>query len=376
MIRRAEIIVTILGLMIIGIISLIGSQQSATMTTIITVQPLMAPTEIAWPAGEPTLKGYATARNLLVGAAVDVEALLNEADYRDTLIREYSLVAPENAFKLRELSAEPGIYNFGQADAFMDFAIANGMRVRGMPLIWHKGLPKWLTDITLPRDEALKLLERHIQTLAGRYRGQIYAWDVINEGLDSDGKGLRQDSVWMQSIGEDYVPMAFRIAREADPDAALFFADYGAEALGPKSDAQYALMKNLLANGVPVDGVAMQMHLRLDDLPNMDDVAANISRLNDLGLQVHISELDVRIQDIDAPMEERLAQQAEVYQKVFEICLAAKNCTSITTWGFTDRHSWIPGYTGNSDAPLPFDAELKPKPAYAAILDAIRPVMR
>jgi endo-1,4-beta-xylanase len=324
------------------------------------------------PEPEHSLKGYAGQRGLWVGAAVDLTALLNEPDYRDLLVREYHMLTPENAFKLRELSSAPGVYDFSGADALVDFAQANGLKIRATPLIWYQGLPKWLQDVTLPREEAITLMRRHIHTLMGRYRGQIYAWDVVNEAVSIDGNGLRQESVWLQSVGADYIPLAFRFAREADPDALLFYSDYNADDLDPKANTVYELVKGLLADGVPLDGVALHMHLRLGALPDWNAVAQNIQRLNALGLQVQISELDVRIQDAEGTLEERLNQQAQVYGQVFALCLAAEQCSGITTWGFTDRHSWIPEFTGNPDAALPFDADLQPKPAYFAMLDALR----
>ncbi len=330
------------------------------------------PLEVAQPEADATLKGYAARHDLLVGAAVDMTALLNDAAYRAVLAREYNMLSPENAVKLRELSIEPGVYDFTGSDALVDFALTNDMKIRATPLIWHMGLPGWLRDVTLTREEAAALMQRHILTLVGRYRGQIYAWDVVNEGVDVDGNGLRRSSLWMASIGPEYIPMAFRLAREADPNALLFYADYNAEDLSKKSDTVYTLVQGLVEDGVPIDGVAMQMHLQMDALPDMDEIAANIKRLNDLGLQVHISELDVRVQDVDGTMEERFNQQARVYRQIFELCLAAENCTGITTWGFTDRHTWIPGFTGSEDAPLLFDADYQPKPAYFAVMDVLK----
>lgn len=365
MMRRWGIFVGILGLVVIImlVLWLRRPTTSALQST---------PLEIVQPEADATLKGYAAQHGLLVGAAVDIDALLDEEEYRAVLAREYNMLSPENAVKLRELSPEPGIYDFTGSDAVVDFALANGMKIRATPLIWHMGLPGWLEDVTLSHDEAVELLRRHILTLVGRYRGQIYSWDVVNEGVDVDGNGLRQESLWMKSIGPEYIPMAFRLAREADPNALLFYADYNAEDLGKKSETVYELVKGWLANGVPIDGVAMQMHLKLDDLPDMDDVAANIKRLNDLGLQVHFSELDVRVQNAEGTMEERLNMQARVYQQIYRLCLMAENCTGITTWGFTDRYSWIQGHTGNPDAPLLFDTDFKPKPAYFAVIDALR----
>ena len=198
-----------------------------------------------------------------------------------------------------------------------------------------------------------------------RYRGQVNIWDVVNEAIGDDGN-LRA-STWLRGIGADYIDMAFQWAHEANPQARLFYNDYGGEGLGRKSDAIYTLVKGLLQRGVPIDGVGLQMHISLDRYPNAQDVLANMQRLTALGLEVQITEMDVKTKDDARPMQAKLAAEAQLYSAMLHTCLSVAGCTAFVMWGFTDAHSWIPAYTGHPDYPLIFDGKYRPKPAYFAL---------
>jgi endo-1,4-beta-xylanase len=327
--------------------------------------PAVAPT--ATPP--PTLRTLAQERGIEAGAAVAPGPLRREPLYAQTLSREFSMLTPENAMKFGPVHPEPDRYDFADADYIVDFAEAYDMRVRGHTLVWHNQLPAWLTNGNWTRDELIDILREHITTMVGHYRGRVAAWDVVNEAVADDGS-LR-DTIWLRGIGPEYVDMAFRWAHEADPDALLFYNDYAAEGLNPKSDAVYALVRGMLDRGVPINGVGLQMHVSLRWPPDPEAVAANMARLGALGLQVHVTEMDVRIQDGAGTTDERLAAQAGVYGDMMGVCLASSACKAFVTWGFTDRHSWIPQFTGHPDAPLPFDESYRPKPAYYAIMDAL-----
>lgn len=321
-------------------------------------------------SGGLPLRAYTERCGLTVGAAVDIEALRNDSLYQATLAREFDMLTPENAMKFRELSPELGQYDFSDADLLVDFARSHDMQVRGHTLVWHQGLPRWLQTGDFTPAALESILLRHIHTLVGRYQGQITLWDVVNEAVDFDGEF--RDTLWMRAMGKDYIEIAFWAAHQADPDARLFYSDYDNEALNAKSDAIYNLMKDLLARGVPVDGVAFHLHVGLNDTPNWSDVQRNIQRLQDLGLEVQITEMDVRIQDGNLPLMEKLAQQSTIYGTAATICLQSAACTSFSIWGFTDRYTWIPNQTGNPDFPLLFDVNYQPKPAYTSVRDALR----
>lgn len=313
------------------------------------------------------LRTLAQARGLLIGAAVDADALQTESTYREVLAREFNLVTPENALKFGPVHPERERYDFGPADAIVEFAEENGMLVRGHTLVWHSQLPDWLTEGEFTRAELMAILREHIRTVVGRYRGRIQAWDVVNEAIGDDG-ALR-DTIWLQGIGPEYLDLAFQWAHEADPEARLFYNDYGAEGRGAKADAVYALARDLLARGVPIDGVGLQMHISADGRPPPARVAANIRRLGELGLQVQITEMDVRLREPAA--EDDLARQAEVYRGQLQVCLQVEDCTAFVLWGYTDRHSWVPGLAPGWGSALIFDEEYRPKPAYRALQETL-----
>lgn len=332
--------------------------------------PSATPTVVLAPTSlPPTLRQLADRRGWLVGVAVDPSYLTNP-QYTRLLEAEFNGLVAENAMKWRYLSAEQGQYDFSGADALMEYAVQHQMAVRGHTLVWDLGLPEWLTQSNLSRDEYKALLEAHITNLVGRYAGRILAWDVVNEPLDDQGQ-LRQN-FWFQAIGPEYILLAFQWAHAADPDAQLFLNESYAEGMNEKSQGVYALVKGLLEKGAPVHGVGMQMHLRLENPPSSEDVAQNMQRLAELGLRVHITELDVRLQDAPGSLDEKLAGQARVVGDMARVCLAAPNCDAFFTWGLTDRYSWIPGITGKEDEPLLFAENWQPKPAYWELYAALR----
>ncbi len=189
---------------------------------------------------------------------------------------------------------------------------------------------------------------------------------MVNEAIDD--RGNPRETLWSQMIGPDYIEMAFRFAHEADPDAKLFYNDYNDESLNAKSNAVYALVKELKAKGVPIDGVGWQMHL-VNGFRIRAEHRENAARLAELGVDIAITELDVR-----TPLpatKPALERQADAFGDVTGFCLALANCHTLMTWGFTDGSSWIPGFFGGYGDALPFDAEYRPKPAWQAMHDAL-----
>jgi endo-1,4-beta-xylanase len=317
---------------------------------------------------QESLRDLADARGVFIGAAVAIPPFRNEEMYRSTLEREFNMIVAENIFKWEAIHPNEKAYRFTQPDALVDFAAESGMAVRGHTLVWHNQNPGWLLGAEPTRDEAIAILRDHIHTVVGHFKGRVDVWDVVNEAIDDATGKLRTDSFWHQKIGDDYVAMAFRFAHEADPDARLYYNDYSAEAGGKKSDAVYELVKDLLADSVPIHGVGWQMHLE-----NGSQIGrayrTNAARLADLGLEISITELDVRISGEASARS--LAAQAETYGDVVEFCLGQPNCKAIVTWGFTDKHSWIPGFFAGWDNALIFDRDYAPKPAYDAIREAL-----
>ncbi|MFI5835811.1 endo-1,4-beta-xylanase [Micromonospora sp. NPDC051300] len=319
--------------------------------------------------GGPSLRDAGAARGLLIGAAVTGSALRGEIEqpYLDALKREFSAVTPENDMKWSYLQPEPGAFDFTAADRLVELAEANGQKVHGHTLAWHSQNPVWVDQLT-DRATAERVLEQHIKTVVGRYKGRIAYWDVVNEAIADGETGRLRDSVWLRTIGPDYIEKAFRWAHEADPAAKLYYNDYENGDLGGKSNGVYDLLRRLKAKGVPVDGVGIQAHSRPDRRTD-GEYTRNLNRLAALGLEIQITELDSGIALPATP--EKLQNQARIYRETAEYCLRQPRCVGITTWGLTDKYSWIetadPGY-GQA---LPLDATYQPKPAYHALRDAL-----
>ncbi|MCX7847990.1 MAG: endo-1,4-beta-xylanase [bacterium] len=317
---------------------------------------------------QPSLRQLAARAGVDFGAAVNPLLLTSIPPYAAILARECTVLAPENHMKMKHLQPQPGSFNFAPADALVAFAQKNHQRVFGHTLVWHHMPPHWLQTTTWSRAQLLDIMTNHITTVVAHFKGRVYAWDVVNEAI-ADSGGLRS-SLWLNVIGPEYIDFAFSCAHQADPHALLFYNDYDAEALNPKSDQVYALVRGLKQRGVPIHGVGLQCHWKYDHYPPLHDVVSNISRLVALGLEVHISELDLRI---DLPVTpEKLHRQALAYYDIVTTCLTTPGCNALRLWGITDAHSWVPGHFKGCAAPLPFDEHYQPKPAYFAIRDALR----
>ena len=266
-----------------------------------------------------TLRTLATRAGVDIGGAVAPGPLQNNPRYAALAARECTVLVAENHMKMRHTQPARGTFDFTGADVVMAFARTNGMRVRGHTLVWHAMPPAWLETTTWTRAELLAVMRTHITTVMQRYKGHIHAWDVVNEALDD--KGGLPSSLWHNVIGPEYLDLAFTYAHAADPSAMLFYNDYSAEGLNKKSDEAYALVRGMQARGVPVHGVGLQCHWRYDNYPSLADVVSNITRLAALGLEVHITELDLRI---DLPVTpDKLARQARAYGEIVRACLTA-----------------------------------------------------
>jgi len=301
-------------------------------------------------------------RKLLLGTAVDVEALANDDRYRALLAREFDSVTAENVMKWYAVEPQRGVDEFEDADRLVRFARRHGQSVYGHTLVWHNQLPSWLTEGSFSKPELKRILRRHIFAVAGHFRGKVRAWDVVNEAIDDDGQW--RDTIFYRAFGKRYVEMALRWARKADPHAKLFLNDYNIEGLNAKSDAYFALAKDLRRRGVPLDGIGIQGHLSLVyDFPG--GVEENLRRFARLGLEPAFTEVDVRI---PLPVsDDELAEQADWFGGLYDACRAVPPCKTFTVWGFTDRYSWVPSVFPGEGAATPFDEEYRPKPAWSAI---------
>ncbi|AYY14900.1 endo-1,4-beta-xylanase [Actinobacteria bacterium YIM 96077] len=312
---------------------------------------------------QETLRGAADEQGLRIGAAVANGPLSNESQYRDVLSTEYNGVTAENSMKWESLQPSQGQFNWSDADEIVDFAQSNGQSVHGHTLVWHSQTPNWVQN--LQGQDLQDAMENHINTVMGRYAGDVESWDVVNEPIGDDAN-LR-NSFWMQELGEDYIAEAFQIARSADPNAKLYINDYNIDGINAKSDAYYDLVSDLLDQGVPIDGIGFQGHRVLGDVPS--SLEDNIRRFAQLGLEVQLTEIDIRI---DTPASDsELEQQRDNYEEMVNACVSVNGCVGVTTWGITDRHSWVPDQFDGQGAALPFDENYNKKPAYYGILEAL-----
>lgn len=324
-----------------------------------------------------SLRQEADRAGVLIGAAVN-PVYLSEPAYATMLAREFNMLEPEEVMKWHIVRPDATTFQFGPGDKVVGFARTHGMKVRGHTLVWATHNPEWLTEGHYTSKQLSELLQQHIQTVVGHYRGQVFAWDVVNEAFEEQGK-LR-NSLWYDRPGigagkrTGYIEQAFRWAHAADPDALLFYNDAEAEQVNRKSDAIYAMVKKFKRRGVPIDGVGLQMHI-LHLKPNIASIASNIARFTKLGVQVHITEMDVALPvdgagNVLDPAD--LSRQAEIYREIAGACLRYPGCTAIQTWGFTDKYSWIGRFTqGTKGAALLFDKRYQPKPAYKAVRQAV-----
>jgi GH35 family endo-1,4-beta-xylanase len=319
------------------------------------------------------LRHLAARRGIALGAAAgsnDSSVVMNEPEYTQTLAREFDYLTPENDLKWGLVHPQANTWSFDRADTLIDFAESHGMRVKGHALLWHQQLPSYVSS-GMTAAQLGAAVDEHIATLVGRYRGRIAAWDVVNEAVRDNGTGLRP-TVFLNTLGPGYIAEAFRRAHEADPEAQLIYNDYGAETINPKSNFIYAMVQDLLQQGVPIHGVGLQAHLSAGFVnpTTTASIQANIQRFADLGLRVNLSEMDLRISPLPGDLASRLAVQRQAYHDVVAACLAVSGCDAVTFWGFTDKYSWIDSFFGPDD-PLLFDELYAPKPAYSGVAEAL-----
>lgn len=304
----------------------------------------------------------------LVGSAVQASLLRSDPTYASVFARHFNYVTAEYEMKWGQIERQQGQRNYGPGDEIVAFAESHSMRVKGHALIWHGDSPAWLESLSPA--EARIAFEDQIRITVGHYRGHVAAWDVVNEAIADGQAGLR-DTVYVRKLGPNFIADAFRLSRAADPDALLIYNDYGGEGLNRKSDDIYALVSDLVRQGVPIGGVGLQMHLDAVSRPSTADIATNVRRLAALGLLVNFSEMDVRVARVSGDTTAKLEEQRRTYHDVIGVCVAEPRCHAITLWGFTDLHTWIDAAFG-ADDPLPFDESYRAKPAYTGMLEALK----
>ncbi len=345
-------------------------------------------------SAKPVLKDYFK-NNYYIGTALNYNQINQPNPTESDLIKsQFNAITAENAMKWGSIHPQPNKYNFTTADNFVKFGRDNNMFILGHNLIWHSQTPDWVfkddNGNPLDRNTLLARMKDHIFTVAGRYKGRVDAWDVVNEAIEPDGT-LRK-SHWLNIIGDDYIAKAFQFAHQADPEAELYYNDYDMWKKDHR-DAAIRLVKDLQAKGVHIDGIGMQGHWGLG-YPSLREIEDSILAYSDLGLKVMITELDITVlpgawhatgadisrnhqyqkelnpypNSLPADIQQKLANR---YVELFALFnIHSDKITRVTFWGLHDGNSWLNNFPvrGRTDYPLLFDRNYQPKPAYNAVL--------
>jgi endo-1,4-beta-xylanase len=383
--------------------------------------------------GSGSLKAHAAARGLLTGAAVEAQLLASNAAVAKIVTDQYSILVAENSMKVGPMRPTPTTYSFEAGDALVAFGDAHGIKVRGHNLCWHAQLPTWFNSY-VTTENAKQVLVDHITTVAGHFKGKLHSWDVVNEAVNTpDGRpdGLR-NGPWLKLLGPDFIPIAFRAARAADPDVLLTYNDYGIETDSDgdvkKRAAILELVRGMKANKVPIDAVGIQSHIHAGwSTADGKGLREWMRTLRGMGLKLFVTELDINDDTVktDDPAEIDAAV-AQTYREFLDVMMGEPALAAVITWGVTDAHTWLagrrlgprpaarPGQAGQPgqasaqpaaqsaqpevqpppppgqaevlppgpppgqqvaqhrppERPLPFDADNKPKPAFFAMRDS------
>ncbi|EMD33932.1 glycoside hydrolase family 10 protein [Gelatoporia subvermispora B] len=336
-----------------------------------TASPTSPTNSAGLPGSTSTVNGLnalaKTQGKLYFGSATDNPELTDTA-YTAILDNNmmFGQLTPGNSMKWDATEPEPGTFTFSGGDQIADLAQANGQLLRGHNCVWYSQLPSWVTSTTWNATGLTAAIERHVSTVVGHYKGIPYAWDVVNEPFNDDGT-FRSD-VFYDTLGESYITIALNAARAADPNAKLYINDYNIEGTGAKSTAMQNLVKSLQAAGTPIDGVGIESHLIVGEVPTT--MQENLEAITALGVEVAITELDIRMTLPETAA--LLDQQKTDYQTVISACIAVEKCVGMTVWDYTDKYSWVPStFSGQGDA-CPWDENLVRKPAYDGIVAALQ----
>ncbi len=340
------------------------------------------PGDAALPAGLPTLREAAEQRGLLVGTAVAIPQLKRNQTYADLIKQQSNIVVAENAMKFGPMRPAPDKFFFDDADALFAFAEANGIKVRGHNFVWHRQLPRWFEGYAT-KDNAQSILTNHIETVGGRYAGRVHSWDVVNEAIQVDDglpDGMR-NSPWFKLLGPGYIDTAFRTARKVDPKALLCYNDYDIESEAPAAAAKRAallkLVRGMQARNVPIDAVGIQSHIKAGEKQVYGaGLEQFMHEIQGMGLKMLLTEMDVNDRALPSDPAARDKAVAATYASYLKLTLGNPNTIALLTWGITDKYTWLNGEDSRTDKlperALPFDADLRPKPAYVAEVEAVR----
>jgi endo-1,4-beta-xylanase len=321
------------------------------------------------------LKDLAAQKGILFGSATNNEHLKDDHEYADLIAAQCAIITPANELKMKYLQPGPNSFKFEIGDWMIHWAQSHDIKVHGHALVYGENgaLPPWANG-GINRDNAKDIMVKHITTVAQHYAGKVISWDVVNEALQ--GQDLK-DTIWSRNVGPDYLEIAFKTARDADPNAMLCYNETNIEWANQegKREGTLKLLKNLQSKQAPVQALGIQSHLRYE-MGGFDagKMRKFLNQVSDLGLKIRISELDSRERESDSDVPSRDKGVAQYYAEYLNTVLENKNVIVVETWNLTDRYTWLtkeaPRHDGQAVRPLPFDDQLHPKPAVDAIAQA------
>ena len=319
-----------------------------------------------------------------IGAAITPMALRSEELH--LIESQFSGITAENAMKMGPIHPQPFRFNWGPADSLLAFATRSHLRMRGHTLVWHSQTPKWLFEgedgKQVNKEILLQRIHDHIDSVVGRYKGKIYAWDVVNEAISDQTNEFYRSSLFYQICGEEYIEKAFQWAHAADPSALLFYNDYN-EIDPVKRKKIIEMVTRLRAKGIPIHGIGLQAHWSIY-APSAEVLDKTLEDFSKVGLPLHVTELDISVykkegrrdripsDSLTSYTPEREALQVAMYERVFAAFRKYRSSIqSVTFWNISDRRSWLDNFpvVGRKDHPLLFDAALQPKKAFFSVIN-------
>jgi len=321
-----------------------------------------------------------------IGSAIEPSLMQTNSAYANIVNSEFNSITGESAMKFDKIEYAQNSFDFSEGDWLVNYAQQHKYRVHGHTLIWQDALPNWVLNFQGDSSAWENIFKTYITTVVSHYKGKVASWDVVNEAIRDDNGQLNDadlipgdpesGSVWCQHLGQDYIARAFQYAHTADPDALLFYNDFGNDNGGwndQKLDALINLVTGIKKRGIQIDGIGIQMHINLTT--SNSNITSTLQKMAATGLKIHISELDIAVNPNNDPSmvftDSIATLQSNKYQfiaETYRAVIPVEQQYGITMWEFSDANSWIPLTYNRKDWPLPFDANYKKKPAYYGFL--------
>lgn len=307
-----------------------------------------------------------------IGVAISPTQLEYNSDYRRIAFAQFNRFTPENALKPEALHPEQNAYSFFVADSLVALALQHEKTIHGHTLVWHNQLPSWMQNFKGNKQEWIDMMKVHIQTIVSHFADKVPSWDVVNEAFEDNGEF--RENIWVENIGKDYIKLAFEFAREANPDALLFYNDFNVAEKSKKCKAIVEHLSQLKEDGVPIHGMGMQLHI-FNSSPSENAIKTAVDAFVEKGFLMHFSEIDISMNAngdmklTDGKLQKqgrRMKALVHIFQQI-----PTDQQFGITVWGISDIDSWIPSFFGREDYPLMYNENYEPKPMYCGFREGL-----